>query len=61
MNLLKKTGLLCVCLLICLTGGLAAWNVHAGNTGLRTYLLMACPVIIWAAWRMLTERPGKGV
>lgn len=59
MRVLKKAGLVCVCLLICLTGALAVWNIHTGNTGLRTYLLMACPVSIWAAWRWLTERTGK--
>ncbi|ECC3555229.1 hypothetical protein AU825_23920 [Salmonella enterica subsp. salamae] len=54
MRILKYGALLCVCLLIVLTGYLAMQSIQLEGGSLKTCLLLSAPLLIWLAYQKVS-------
>lgn len=54
MRILKYGALLCVCLLIVLTGYLAMRSIQLEGASLKTCLLLSAPLLIWLAYQKVS-------
>ncbi|ECI4151930.1 hypothetical protein ACX13C_25995 [Klebsiella oxytoca] len=54
MRILKYGALLCVCLLIVLTGYLAMQSIQLEGASLKTCLLLSAPLLIWLAYQKVS-------
>lgn len=54
MRILKYGALLCVCLLIVLTGYLVMRSIQLEGASLKTCVLLSAPLLIWLAYQKVS-------
>ncbi|EHB7806972.1 hypothetical protein JY851_004322 [Salmonella enterica] len=54
MRVLKYGALMCVCLLIVLTGYLAMRSIQLEGASFKTCVLMSAPLLIWLAYQKVS-------